>query len=82
MNAPKNRHSDERKSHIASFVLLMPVLVAWASWPCSGDVVRGRDGDLAMAHGSVCGLDGPRVHAEQDHQGADGTSHTAWNTAA
>ena len=28
MNAPKNRHSDDRKTHIASLVLVVPVVVS------------------------------------------------------
>ena len=42
MNAPKNRQSDDRKSHIASLVLLTPVAVSWpcASWPGSTTSVR------------------------------------------
>jgi hypothetical protein len=32
MNAPKNRQSDDRNSHMASFVLLTPVAVSWAAW--------------------------------------------------
>jgi hypothetical protein len=35
MNAPKNRQSDDRNSHMASLVLLTPIPVAGASWPAS-----------------------------------------------
>ena len=35
MNAPKKRHSDDRNTHIASLVLVVPVLVSacpWTTW--------------------------------------------------
>ena len=34
MNAPKNRHSDERNTHIASFVFVVPVAVPWPWSSC------------------------------------------------
>ncbi len=42
MNAPKKRHSDDRKIHIASLVLVVPVAVSYGScsW-CAGSRERG-----------------------------------------
>src|ERR687898_425074 len=41
MNAPKNRQSDDRKSHIANFVLVTPVAVACGSCGAGRCAVSG-----------------------------------------
>ena len=75
MNAPKNRHSDDRNSHIASLALVMPVLVS--ACPCDDvravGVVVGRSARARSAPSSVlrrAGLERPGVHAEQQHDHA------------
>ena len=53
MNAPKNRQSDDRNSHIASLALATPVWLpcACSSWPRRGDPRRRHE--VAAAAGGL-----------------------------
>ena len=74
MNAPKNRQSDERKSHIANFVLLTPVLVAWASWPASATSCAGGTATWSMVT-APSGVRCPTRMPNRTTRAPIGTSH-------
>src|SRR5215831_19425548 len=87
MNAPKNRQSDARNSHIASlmFVSIEPCGWPWGSMSCGAGTGCAGGASLTSAPvvsvpvcsivamcnpRSVGRLDGPGVHAEQQHERA------------
>src|SRR6266436_5457909 len=83
MNAPKKRQSDERNSHIASFVLPIPVWVSWATWATAPPVGVATTSPAPNSPGvcsPVCsivaivlrllrrGLEAPRMDPEEQEQ--------------
>ena len=78
MNAPKNRQSDDRNSHIASLALATPVWVACgscaaSSCPCPPGPARAVAGVCSIGGHQLLlrpGLEAPGVHAEQQQQEA------------
>ena len=87
MNAPKNRQSDDRNSHIASLALVTPVWrVVRGSWRGvagrlggSRSASRGRRDRCCVASHQCLrpcsGLEAPREHAEQEQHEPGIASH-------